>query len=194
MPNSTLYINLLDTTGIQTSGNILGHDLAIWIDNDPVPLVLNNYFVADIDTYKSGKLQFALPTLSEGQHRIIIKAWDLIGNSSTDTLLFEVPKSYSLIIKNATNYPNPFVEKTRFSFEINQVGATDQVLFEVFDWSGNRLFYQSNLQVINQNRIYLDWDGKTIPGVKLSPGVYFYKFSVKSKSSFASATNTFIKL
>ena len=194
MPNSTLYINLLDSAGIQTSGNILGHDLAIWIDNDPVPLVLNNYFVADIDTYKSGKLQFALPTLSEGQHRIIIKAWDLIGNSSTDTLLFEVPKSSNLTIKNATNYPNPFVEKSRFSFEINQVGATDQVLFEVFDWSGKRLFSQSNLQVMNQNRIYLDWDGKTIPGVKLSPGVYFYKFSVKSKSSFASATNTFIKL
>ena len=194
MSNSKLYINLSDSAGIQTSGNILGHDLAIWVDNDPIPIILNNYFETDIDTYKSGKVQFALPTLSEGWHRIIIKAWDLIGNSSADTLFFEVPKSSSLNIKNATNYPNPFVEKTRFSFEINQIGATDLVLFEVFDWSGKRLFYQSNLQVINQNRIYLDWDSKTIPEIKLSPGVYFYKFSVKSNSSLVSTTNTFIKL
>jgi len=194
MPNSTLFINLSDSSGIQTSGNILGHDLTIWVDNDPVPLALNNYFVADIDTYQSGKVQFALPTLSEGMHHIIIKAWDLIGNSSADTLTFEVPKSSSLIIKNATNYPNPFVEKTRFSFEINQIGVADQVLFEVFDWSGKLLYNQSNMQTINQNRIYLDWDGSTIPGIRLSPGIYFYKFSVKSKSSIVSTTNTFIKL
>lgn len=194
MSNSKIYINLSDSSGIQTSGNILGHDLALWIDNDPIPIILNNYFVTDLDTYKSGKVQFALPTLSEGLHRIIIKAWDLIGNSSSDTLFFEVPKSSSLAIKNATNYPNPFVQKTRFSFEINQIGANDLILFEVFDWSGKRLFYQSKIQVINQNRVYLDWDDKTIPGIKLSPGIYFYKFSVKSSSSLVSTTNTFIKL
>jgi len=194
MPNSTLYINLLDSAGIQTSGNVLGHDLSIWIDDNPVPIVLNNYFVADVDTYKSGRIQFALPTLSEGLHSIIIKVWDLFGNSSSDTLQFEVPKSNLLMIKNATNFPNPFVEKTRFSFEINQIGATDQVLFEVFDWAGHLLYAQNVLQAMNQNRIYFDWDGKTTPGIRLSPGIYFYKFSFKTKSNNVFATNTFIKL
>jgi hypothetical protein len=194
MSNSTLFISLFDSSGIQTSGNELGHDLSIWMDDNPIPIVLNNYFIADVDTYSSGKIQYALPTLPEGLHRIIVKAWDLFGNSSSDTLTFEVPKSNKLQIKNATNYPNPVVEKTRFSFEINQIGETDQVLFELFDWSGKRLFSQSNLQVINQNRIYFDWDGKTIPGIRLSPGIYFYKFSVKSISSIVFATNTFIKL
>jgi Peptidase family C25 len=194
MANSTLYIHLSDSSGIQTSGNILGHDLSIWIDSNPIQMVLNNYFVTDVDTYKSGKIQYALPMFSAGLHRIIIKAWDLFGNSSMDTLTFEVPKTDNLQIKNATNYPNPFVDKTRFSFEINQIGETDQILFEVFDWSGKLLYTQNNLQVINQNRIYFDWDGSTIPAIKLSPGIYFYKFSVKSNASIVTTTNTFIKL
>lgn len=194
MPNSTLYMNLTDSSGIQTSGNALGHDLSIWIDNDRVPIILNNYFNADLDTYKSGKLQYALPTLSEGMHRIIIKAWDLFGNSSSDTISFEVPKSNVLWMKNATNYPNPFVEKSRFSFEINQIGGPDYVKFEVFDWLGNLLYFQNNLQTINQHRVYLDWDGKTIAGNKLSPGIYFYRFSISSKYNSGYVTNTFIKL
>jgi len=194
MANSTLYIHLSDSSGIQTSGNILGHDLSIWIDNNPIQMVLNNYFVTDVDTYKSGKIQYSLPLLSAGFHRIIIKAWDLFGNSNVDTLTFEVPNTENLQIKNAINYPNPFVDKTRFSFETNQIGETDQVLFEVFDWSGKLLYAQNNLQVMNQNRIYFDWDGKVIPGIKLSPGIYFYKFSVKSNSRIVATTNTFIKL
>jgi hypothetical protein len=194
MPNSILYISLSDTSGIQTSGNILGHDISVWIDSNPVPIILNNYFVADIDTYKSGIIQFALPTLSVGFHRLVIKAWDLFGNSSMDTLEFEVPKSDLLQIKNVHNYPNPFVEKARFSFEINQIGDSDQVLFEVFDWTGKLIYALNNLQSINQTSIYIDWDGKTISGSKLSPGVYFYKFTVKSKSAQVFATNSFIKL
>ncbi len=194
MPNSTLYIKLSDSAGILTSGNALGHDLSIWMDSDPVPIVLNNYFIADVDTYTTGKVQYALPILTEGLHRIIIKAWDLFGNSNSDTLIFEVPRSNSLMIKNATNYPNPFVEKSRFSFEINQIGAEDQITFEVYDWAGNLLFFQNKLEVINQNRFYFDWDGKTATGARLSPGVYFYRFIIKTKSANSSVTNTFIKL
>jgi hypothetical protein len=164
------------------------------MDNDPVPIILNNYFIADIDTYQSGRVQFALPTLSKGVHRIIIKAWDMFGNSNSDTLTFEVPNGQDLSIKNLFNFPNPFVEKSRFGFEINQVGEVDQIGFEVYDWAGNLLYLHQANQLIDNTKFYVDWDGETASGKRISPGVYFYRFSVKSKSFFQTLTNTFIKL
>ncbi len=194
MPNSKLFMNLNDSSGIQASGNALGHDLAIWLDDDQVPIILNNYYSNNINTYQSGKLSYLLPTLKVGSHKCIIKAWDLLGNSNADTLFFEVPKSNSLHIMNPINYPNPFYTKSRFSIETNLIGAPIEVQFEVLDPSG-KLLYSNKSQYINkENRLFVDWNGVTNSGANLKPGVYFYRFLVKTSTSLASISNTFIKL
>ena len=194
MPNSKLFINLNDSSGIQASGNALGHDLAIWLDDDQVPIILNNYYSNNINTYQSGKLSYLLPTLKVGSHKCIIKAWDLLGNSNADTLFFEVPKSNSLQIMNPINYPNPFYTKSRFSIETNLIGAPIEVQFEVLDPSG-KLLYSNKSQYSNtENRLFVDWNGVTNSGANLKPGVYFYRFLVKTSTSLASISNTFIKL
>lgn len=193
MPNSKLFINLTDSSGIQASGNALGHDLAIWLDDDQVPIILNNYYSNNINTYQSGKLSYLLPTLKEGSHKCVIKAWDLLGNSNADTLFFEVPKSNSLQIMNPINYPNPFYTKSRFSIETNLIGVSIEVQFEVLDPSG-KLLYSNNNQFLNrENRLFVDWNGVTNSGVNLKPGVYFYRFLVKTSTSSASISNSFIK-
>jgi len=194
MPNSKLYINLFDSAGIQASGNALGQDLALWLDDNPVPIVLNNYFSNDINTYQSGKLSYFLPTLKEGSHMCIIKAWDLLGNSNADTLLFEVPKSSNLQIINPINFPNPFYTKSRFSIETNLIGASIDVLFEVLDPSGNLLYANSNQLINTENRLIIDWNGVTNAGSNLKPGLYYYRFIVKTATSSASISNSFIKL
>jgi hypothetical protein len=194
MPNSKLFINLNDSSGIQASGNALGHDLAIWLDDDQVPIILNNYYSNNINTYQSGKLSYLLPTLKEGSHKCVIKAWDLLGNSNADTLFFEVPKSNSLQIMNPINYPNPFYSKSRFSIETNLIGSPIEVQFEVLDPSG-KLLYSNKSQYSNtENRLFVDWNGVTNSGANLKPGVYFYRFLVKTSTSLASISNTFIKL
>ena len=194
MPNSKLFMNLNDSSGIQASGNALGHDLAIWLDDDQVPIILNNYYSNNINTFQSGKLSYLLPTLKVGSHKCIIKAWDLLGNSNADTLFFEVPKSNSLQIMNPINYPNPFYTKSRFSIETNLIGAPIEVQFEVLDPSG-KLLYSNKSQYSNtENRLFVDWNGVTNSGANLKPGVYFYRFLVKTSTSLASISNTFIKL
>ena len=194
MPNSKLFLNLFDSAGIQASGNALGHDLALWLDEDQVPIILNNYFSTNINTYQSGKLSYLLPTLKEGTHKCIIKAWDLLGNSSADTLLFEVPKSNNLQIINPINYPNPFYTKSRFSIETNQIGSPIEVQFEVLDPYGKILYSNSSQYTNSENRLFVDWNGVTNAGANLKPGVYFYRFIVKTSTSSASISNTFIKL
>ena len=105
-----------------------------------------------------------------------------------------MPNGSNLRIKNATSYPNPVVDKSRFSFEINQIGANNKVVFEILDWSGNLIYQNSSMQMINNTRFYFDWNGLTSAGNKLFPGVYFYRFKVQTNSLINALTNTFIKL
>ncbi len=193
-PNSILYITLNDSSGIQTSGNALGHDLAIWMDENPVPIIINNYFIADMDTYKSGRIVYALPQMTTGKHNIIIKAWDLLGNSTTDSLFFEVPSAQNPMLKNATNFPNPVISQTRFGFETNQLGKEIQTQLEIMDLKGQVLYVNSNKFINNNTSIHIDWDGVTASGTDLKKGVYFYRITVNSGLKISQLSNSFIKL
>ncbi len=193
-PNSELNVQLWDSSGIQTSGNALGHDLAIWMDGNPVPIVINNYFVADMDSYKSGKVVYTLPTLSAGKHSIVIKAWDLLGNGSKDTLIFEVPKSNAILFRNAVNFPNPFKVQTKFGFETNQIGKPLDIVLNIYSQDGF-LHYSNKWSVVNPNtQIYMDWDGKSNSGNMIPPGVYHYQFIIKTESGTSILANSFLKL
>jgi hypothetical protein len=193
-PNSTLYINLKDSAGIQSAGNVLGHDLSIWIDDNKLPIVLNNYYSADLDSYQSGKITYPLPVFSTGKHKLVIKAWDVLGNSNIDSVVFEVPLDQSLSIRNAFNFPNPFLNTTNFSVETNQVGKEVQIGLEVADVAGN-LKYSVSAKFFNtKNIINIPWNGLTNTGSKLQPGVYFYKFVLKTSTETGFISNRILKL
>ena len=191
--NSNLYINLKDSSGIQTSGNSLGHDLSLVIDGETQsPLILNNYYTADVNTYQSGKIKFALPTLSEGPHQFIIKAWDLIGNSNKDTLNVIVPNSRILSVKNLTNYPNPVGSSTRFSFEISQLREVNKSLIYTIEIYNNIGIKQltKTFEGALLNRVVLS---NVVEVGSLPAGTYFYKLIVKDDQQEIQLTNKFLK-
>jgi hypothetical protein len=191
--NSNLYINLKDSSGIQTSGNSLGHDISLVIDGETQsPLILNNYYTADVNTYQSGKIKFALPTLSEGPHQFIIKAWDLIGNSNKDTLNVIVPNSRILSVKNLTNYPNPVGSSTRFSFEISQLREGNKSLIYTIEIYNNIGIKQltKTFEGALLNRVVLS---NVIEVGSLPAGTYFYKLIVKDDQQEIQLTNKFLK-
>ncbi len=191
--NSNLYINLKDSSGIQTSGNSLGHDISLVIDGETQsPLILNNYYTADVNTYQSGKIKYALPTLSEGPHQLIIKAWDLIGNSNKDTLNVIVPNSRILSVKNLTNYPNPVGSSTRFSFEISQLREGNKSLIYTIEIYNNIGIKQltKTFEGALLNRVVLS---NVIEVGSLPAGTYFYKLIVKDDQQEIQLTNKFLK-
>ena len=191
--NANLFISLKDSSGIQTSGNSLGHDISLVIDGETQsPLILNNYYTADVNTYQSGKIKYALPTLSEGPHQFIIKAWDLIGNSNKDTINVMVPNSRILSIKNLTNYPNPVGSNTRFSFEISQLKDANKSLvytIEIYNYLGIKQLSKT-FEGPLQNRVVLS---NVIELGTMPAGTYFYKLIVKDEQQEIYLTNKFIK-
>jgi hypothetical protein len=156
------------------------------------PLILNNYYTADINTFQSGKIKYALPTLNAGAHQLIIKAWDLIGNSNKDTLDVIVPDSRTLSVKNLTNYPNPVQSSTRFSFEISQLKEANKSLIYTIEIYNNIGIKQltKTFEGALLNRVVLS---NVVEVGALPAGTYFYKLIVKDDQQEIQLNNKFIK-
>ena len=191
---STLFVHLKDSSGIQSSGNELGHDLKLIIDDTLVKNYnLNAFFTYDENQYQSGEIQYPLPVLEEGKHQLILKAWDLLGNVSKDTFWIEVPSKKNKNIRNLSVSPNPVQTNAKFSFELKNTIDPILVQLEVFDASGNRYFSTSQQIQPSGNKIMIDWNGKTTAGGLLPPGKYYYKVIVQQNGLVEQLLNGLLK-
>jgi hypothetical protein len=92
---------LNDENGINTVGNGIGHDLTAIIDeNSNNPIVLNDFYTSDTDTYKSGEVRYPFNDIEAGEHSLTLKAWDVHNNSSKMTLDFVVAESSEIALEH----------------------------------------------------------------------------------------------
>ena len=184
----TLLVNLYDDNGINTASGI-GHDITAIIDGDETnPVVLNNYYQANVDDYTNGKVSYPFRDLEPGLHTLTLKAWDVYNNSSTTEIQFTVfDEDEKLVINNVLNYPNPFVNYTEFWFNHNSSEPLD-ISVQIFTVSG-KLVRTINGQTNADECCYNGssslsrstvWDGRDDFGDKIGKGVYIYKLKVKS--------------
>ncbi len=177
-----LIAKLYDENGINTVGNGIGHDiLAILDGNTSKPIVLNEYYTANIDSYQSGSIQYNFSKLDKGRHTLLLKVWDVNNNSSEANLDFIVQEKVELALEHVLNYPNPFTTKTEFYFEHNQVCNDLEAQIQVFTVSG-RLVKTINQQVLTNGYRSngISWDGLDDYGDQLAKGVYVYRLKVKT--------------
>lgn len=176
----TLIAKIFDENGVNTVGNGIGHDIMAVIDNESAnPIVLNDYYNADLDTYQSGTVRYQLRDLAPGNHTLSFKVWDVNNNSSEAEIEFEVQEKENFELRHVLNYPNPFTTSTSFFFEHNQLCANLEVQVQIFTVSGKLV------KTINQlvyNECYrsdgISWDGRDDFGDQLAKGVYIYRLSV----------------
>jgi Peptidase family C25/FlgD Ig-like domain len=176
-----LLVKLADSSGINTVGTGIGHDLTATLDDDNSQLfVLNDYYEADADSYQKGTARFQLPTLTEGLHVLKIKAWDVQNNSNEYRLEFRVITDEELKLAHVYNYPNPFTTSTKFMFEHNRPGDQLKVLIRIYSVSG-KVVKTITRTIFNEgNRSFdIEWDGTDDFGQKIGRGVYIYQLEVK---------------
>ncbi len=181
--------NISDINGINTSGNGIGHDLRLVIDdNTKTAYTLNHYFQADVNSYTSGTVHFKIPKLPDGKHTLTFHAWDLLNNSTTTTIDFEVVTGLEPVIFNISNYPNPVQSETKFVVNHNRPEVVLEAILDIYDLSGRAIYSQSYNNVEN-----IKWDLKTNNGHKVKAGAYIYKISIKTTNSkFVSKANKII--
>jgi len=180
--NPQLIAKVSDENGINTTGNGIGHDITLIIDgNTADPIILNNFYEADLDTYQSGQVNYQLNDLSPGNHQLTFKVWDVNNNSSEQTLDFVVVEEEELGIDHLLNYPNPFTTNTDFYFEHNQVCSSLDVKIEIFTVSGKLVkTLIENVNSVSFRSEAINWDGRDEYGDKLGRGVYVYRLSIET--------------
>jgi hypothetical protein len=186
-----LIVKLTDSSGINTVGTGIGHDITAILDGDEKNIIkLNDYYEAALNSFQEGQIRYQLATLSEGLHTLKIKAWDVYNNSSEIIIEFTVAKKQQLQISHVYNYPNPFTSKTTFWFEHNQPGENLNVLINIFSVTG-KLVHQikRTVNTAGNRSAEIEWDGKdNYSSEKIGRGVYIYRIIVTSNSGKAEST------
>ncbi len=175
------YVN--DSSGINTVGTGIGHDIVTTLDNNSnKTVIINDYYESDIDSYTSGVIRYPVSTLSEGNHSLKLKVWDVHNNSSESYTEFVVASSAELAIDHVLNYPNPFTTSTAFYFDHNQPNAMLEVQVQIYTVSGRLIKTIDQFVITSGYRsepIY--WDGLDDFGDRIGRGVYIYKLRVRSQ-------------
>ncbi|MCI6558092.1 MAG: type IX secretion system sortase PorU [Prevotella sp.] len=196
--NATPYFvaEIADESGINVSGGSIGHSLQLVVDGDMMQTYqLNDYFAFDFGNYKSGRVGFSLPEMSEGKHRLKFQAWDIYNNVSIAQLDFVVatdadPKLFSL---DATH--NPAVTSTTFRIVHDRIGSDIDVSIEVYDMAGRMVWTAKDVYTPSDNMVEIPWNLCSNEGNKVATGVYLYRARIDDENGgHTSKTNKLIVL
>ncbi len=181
-PDPILLAVFQDENGINTAGNGIGHDITAVIDEKSnQPVILNEYFESNLNTYKKGAVKYPWNQLSTGEHTLTVKAWDTHNNSSTSELSFIVAENEELVIRQLLNFPNPFTTSTNFYFEHNQACQDLDITIQIFTVSGKlvkTIFSQQTCTGFRTEGIH--WDGRDDFGDSIGKGAYVYRVHVQN--------------
>jgi len=173
-----------DNSGINTVGSGIGHDIVAILDgNTEKPIILNDFYEADLDSYTNGTIRYPFHNLEEGLHTLSLKVWDVFNNSAEAYLEFFVIKSEKFIVDELNNYPNPFTEGTTFVFSHNQAEGKLDVSLSVFNLNGQivKTFEKSIIPAGYRSEL-IYWNGRDDSGYPLSKGMYIYRIQVRNEA------------
>ena len=184
-----LMVALHDEDGINTTGNGIGHDLIAIIDNDPQKTyVLNSYYQSEPGDYTLGALTYSLPPLEPGIHTIMVRAWDILNNSSTVHATFEVVKGLRPALTNVWCTESPAHTATTFIVTHDRPMSNLSVKIEVFDFAGRILWTHSDSSVSTGFEHRIPWNLNTNSGQPVGTGVYLYRATISSAEGGGEST------
>ena len=191
-----LLVDLADESGINLSSTSIGHDITATLeDQNGTRIVLNEFYEPTVDKIGEGTVTYQMPRLENGLHKIYIKAWDILNNSSEEVTEFYVTDSSEGFIDNVFNYPNPFSTSTNFTFEHDLINTDVEVVVNIYTISGKLVKSIVEDRFSQGSRISdIHWDAKDDFSNRLAKGIYLYKIKVFSPQLNVSRESDFRKL
>lgn len=187
-----LIAKVSDDNGINISGTSIGHDIVYKLNNDENrSKVMNDFFIAEKDSYKSGVVNYQLEKLDPGSYTLSLKAWDVLNNHAESQIEFVVANNGQEAITRLLNYPNPFTTSTSFLFEYESGNQPVLAQIDIYTVSGRLVkSIKETLSPIGKRFQSSVWNGKDDFDGQLAKGVYLYKVKIyngtklQSKSDF----------
>ena len=175
--NPLLMVKLADESGINISGKAIGQNITYQIDEQE-PVILNDYYVSNLDDFTSGTVLYPLGTLTKGKHRLKVRAFDTFSNVAENIIDFVVSEDTKVRIKNVLSFPNPATESITFRLEHDRGDHLLSISMELVDQRGavvDKMEWQANnsggfVESPEWNRNY--------NGRRIENGIYIYRLIV----------------
>ena len=172
------FADLEDEHGINTSGNGIGHDLTLIIDHDVKQTYnMNNYYTAAEGTYTAGQVRYQLSSLSDGSHHLFFRAWDLLNNSSSASLDFDIVAGHKPEIYRLMVGPNPAStsETITWYMDYDREAQECTIQLRIFTLQGECIW-----QSEQTNERAIQWN---VSNSNATPGLYIYRLQIKGPDS-----------
>ncbi|RMG20038.1 MAG: hypothetical protein D6730_20555, partial [Bacteroidetes bacterium] len=174
--NPWLYALLSDSSGINTVGSAIGHEIIGVLDGDETrAFILNEYYTARKDSYTDGEVRFQMENLAEGKHELMLRVWDGANNPTEARTTFWVVSNEQMVLDQIKAVPNPFHTHTEFRIGHNQANQQLRATVRVINLAGQVVRQIQTELVPAGNLLRLDWDGKRDDGRPLNNGMYVYQ-------------------
>lgn len=189
--NPVLLAKIYDASGINTLGTGIGHDITAVIDDKTDhTLILNDYFESETDNFQKGILRYQLSSLDPGSHHLRLKVWDVMNNSTTADVLFNVKGENQIETENVNVWPNPFTAGTTFTIRHNQSGKVMKAQIRIFNSMGELQRVLQTISGTDQGIIGpVQWDGRNDNGRKLSSGLYIFQVILENETGNTTLRN-----
>ena len=172
------YADLADSSGINTAGAGIGHDLLLIVDDDAKQTyILNEYFTAADNSYTEGQVSYRMEKLANGPHSLVFRSWDLLNNSSSQSLNFVVEAGIDPSIYSVTTYPNPARAQSVVNFIVQYDQPDELISTEVYlyNTAGQLIWRQTQG---NPDKVTIN-----LAQMNLGAGIYIYNVKIKSPTS-----------
>lgn len=172
----SLYAEISDKYGINTTGAGIGHDMTLIIDDETdSPITVNNLFRYNTGSYKEGTLSYPLE-LEAGTHTAQLKVWNIHNISATERIEFTIDGSDKTKIFDLRAVPNPNRgEYVDFYFNHNNIGGgIRRCEFSIFNLQGALVarFDYSSENLSGHSVGPIRWNLSSGNGSKLQSGMY----------------------
>ncbi|MCM1312481.1 MAG: type IX secretion system sortase PorU [Bacteroides sp.] len=168
-----------DDDGINTTGNGIGHDITLIIDNsESMSYSLNSYFNTEVGNYTKGSVRFSIPSLPAGKHTLQLRAFDILNNPSVKEVDFTVVESLPPTIFELA-CASPVRQNAVFTITNDRPQSELDVNLCVYDISGRKVWETNEIETSLTNVYTYTWNLSTSDN-SLQPGIYICKATIRT--------------
>lgn len=215
-PTPYFYAQISDSSGINATGNSIGHDISLTIRSLTNPLqattqyILNNYFTTYTGKPNMGSIGYSLPAMEDGTYQATFRVWDTYNNHTTATFQFVVDGAQAPQNVLVQAYPAPARQGNEVTFRIlhNRPAAADVLHLQIYTQTG-QLVHEQTASTSASTIVYLRDDAQQVTDLssalnadetnqffgqsaiqwkaEVSPGLYIYRVYMQSGGSDAAS-------
>lgn len=170
-----------DESGINISNVGIGHQITLLLDDETTYNDVCNYYMPVIGDLNKGTISYQLSNLSEGEHKLRLKVWDINNNSSESQINFNVVKGLAPELYDVYTTSSPASVEASFYLKHNRPDALITVKLEVFDLMGRPVWSQSQTGKSDMFTSFpITWNLCDNVGRRVSRGIYIYRASIST--------------